>query len=547
MKKAPKFIFVVGGVISGVGKGTIASSLGYLLKLNGFSVAICKIDPYISMDAGNMRPTAHGEVFVSKDGGEMDMDLGNYERMLDFEITKNHNITTGKVYQNVINKERRMEYNGNHAEVIPDIPNEVERMIFEVVKENNNPDFLIVELGGTVGDLQNAIFEYALANMSKKYLAITILVTYIFYLSSVGEFKSKPTQHAILALRHAGLNPDFLIARGEKDIPDEFLQKISERDFVEKDHIVSLPDLRSSYDVPIKLFESKILKKILDNFSEVSKKDPKDKIFEYQKFLQSTFESKEIVRIGLVEKYGKMDSTQHKDVFVSVYHSLIFAGSKLGVKVIVEQVPAIDLTDENLNEKLGHLDGILVPGGFGASGVEGKILAIKYARERSIPFFGICYGMQMATIEFARNVCGMNGANTTEVNQNTKFPVVDILPEQIAKLREKNFGGTMRLGNYEAILSKGSLAEKLYGSEKIIERHRHRYELNPNFIEKLESKGLKVSGRSPDGILPEIIELPNHPFFIGVQFHPEFKSRPLIPHPIFLGFIEASRKKGKNF
>jgi CTP synthase len=534
------FIFVVGGVISGAGKGTFASSLGMLLKAKGFSVGICKIDPYISMDAGNMRPTVHGEVFVSKDGGELDLDLGNYERFLDTEITKGHNITTGKVYQNIINKERRLEFGGNHAEVIPDIPNEVERMISDVVKVEHDPEFLIVELGGTVGDLQNAVFEYALADLSRKFNCITILITYIFYLQSVGEFKSKPTQHAMMALRRGGLNPEFLVCRSEKEIPRSIISKVAKRDFIKNENVFALPDLKSSYQVPIRLHEEGVVRQVINHFNLSPKQDPEIVVSKWKGFLDNFMDPEKCIKIGLIEKYSDIDGYEYKDAFMSINHALISAGAKESVRVEVVQIPAGKLTEQNISSHLQKLDGVIIPGGFGETAVEGKILAIQYARENNLPFLGICYGMQLAVVEFARNVCNLTDAHTTEVNSNTDHPVVDILPDQIQKLRDKQYGSSMRLGEYTSDVKKNTKAYNLYNSEAITERHRHRYEVNPEYKDILVGGGLVISAESPDGVLTEIIELYDHPFFMGVQFHPEFKSRPLKPHPFFLGLIQSA-------
>jgi len=528
-----KFIFVVGGVLSGLGKGIVTSSIGKLLQSYGYKVTAIKIDPYINIDAGTMRPTEHGEVWVTEDGGEIDQDLGNYERFLGKNIPKKHNITTGQIFLSVIQKERRLEYGGKDVEMIPDIINEIKHRIKSVIGDN---DFVLVEVGGTTGDIENLPFLHAIRELGREHPSIFILVTYLPYLKNVGELKTKPTQHAAARLREVGIFPDFIVTRSERRIDEPRINTISKRCFIEKENIIDDPDLESIYLVPLLFHEQGFGKKILKKFGLEPKTE--NGLKEWEKRVNNLLNSDRIVKIGVVGKYVAHGNSEHKDVYISVLEAIKHACAEIGVKPIIEQIQST-LVEENGTNMLRKYDGIVVPGGFGSKGTEGIIQAIKFCRENNVPFLGLCYGMQMAVIEFARNVCGMKNANTTEVDENTPYPVIDILPEQKKLIEEKKMGASMRLGAYPAILKEGTLVHRLYGKKEICERHRHRYEVNPKFIEKLEEKGLVFSGVSPDRKLMEFLELPNHRFFVATQAHPEFKSRFEQPSPLFLGFVKA--------
>lgn len=524
-----KFIFVLGGVLSGLGKGVVTSSIAKLLQSEGYNVTAIKIDPYINIDAGTMRPTEHGEVWVTEDGGEIDQDLGNYERFLDINIPKINNITTGQVYLSVIQKERRLEYGGRDVEVIPDIPNEIMRRIIEGGKGR---DFVLVEVGGTTGDVENILFLYAIREIGRKYPAVYVFVTYLPLLKNVGELKTKPTQHAIAHLRETGIFPDFIVTRSEIPIDKPRRWVISQRCFIDEDKIIDDPDMDVVYEVPLSFREQRFGEKILAKFGL----EPKEhRLQKWEELVNNLKETKKEVKIGIVGKYIEHGSAEHGDVYISIVHALKHAGAHLGVKPVIKQIQSSSLDLESLK----NFDGVIIPGGFGSTAIEGKINAIKLARENNIPFLGLCLGLQMAVIEYARNVCGMDKAHSSEINPNTPYPVIDILPEQKQLMKEKKYGATMRLGGYRAILKEGSLVQELYGKNEVIERHRHRYEVNPDFIEKLESNGLLFSGRSPDRRLMEFLEIPDHKFFIATQAHPEFTSRFENPNPLFLGFVKA--------
>ncbi len=529
-----RFVFVVGGVLSGLGKGVVTASIGNLLKYCNYKVTAIKIDPYINVDAGTMRPTEHGEIFVTEDGGEIDQDLGTYERFLDKNLSKNNNITTGKVFLNVIQKERSLEYNGRNVQLIPDISDEVKRMILEASK---NCEISLVEIGGTTGDIENLVFLHAIRELSEEYPSATVMVSYLPFLKNVGELKTKPTQHAVSRLREVGLFPDFLVIRSESGIDEVRKDKLARLCFLPKENIIGDPDVETIYEIPLIFEEQKFHEKILRKLNLPVRKPANDEWKEFVKKLGSG----EKLKIGLVGKYVKYGNSEHKDVYISVVEAVKHASVVAGVNPEIVQVSSLNI-EKNGVEILNELHGIIVPGGFGSSGIEGKIEAIRYARENNIPYLGLCLGMQLAVVEFARNVCKLRGANSTEFDPNTPNPVIDIIPEQKELIEKKMYGATMRLGAWTAVLKRNSIVHKIYGKEKISERHRHRYEVNPKYIEVLEKSGLVFSGISPDGILMEFIELPEHRFFVATQAHPEFKSRPTKPHPLFVAFLKACKE-----
>ncbi len=542
-EKTTKWIIVTGGVISTLGKGIVAGSLGALLKMRGYKVTAVKIDPYINVDAGTMRPTEHGEVFVTFDGGETDQDIGNYERFLDENIPKNHNITTGQVYLEVIKRERNLEYDGKCVEVIPHIPLEVQRRLRKAA-DDTQADYVIVEIGGTIGDYQNVLFLEAVRTMRLKGEPMIFAhVTYLPIPRTAGEMKSKPAQHSLRALNANGIQADFVIARSDEPIDEVRKEKISVFGNVKKEHVISCQDLESIYDVPLLLQEQKFDELVVNSFHESPK--PLGKKFSDWKALaaKSRNGGKE-VKIGVIGKYFNSGDFTLEDSYISVIEAIKHAAYNNDVKPVIQWINSLEY--EKSPEKLEGLkeyDALIIPGGFGKTGVEGKISAIKYAREENIPFLGLCYGLQLAVIEHARNVINIKDANSAEIDMSSDDLVIDVLPEQKKNLEAKNYGASMRLGNYEAVLKKGTRTFNLYGEEKIFERHRHRYEVNPEYKEKLEKKGLVFSGLSPEGKLVEFIERSDHPFFIATQAHPEFTSRPLNPNPLFDGLVKAALKK----
>ncbi|MBR9690647.1 CTP synthase [Candidatus Woesearchaeota archaeon] len=537
-----KFVVITGGVLSGLGKGVVTASIGSILKAQGYKVSAVKIDPYINVDAGTMRPTEHGEVFVTEDGGETDQDLGNYERFFDENIFKKHNITTGQVYLNVIQKERNLEYDGKCVEVIPHIPLEVRRRIFKVAKDTK-ADYVMIEVGGTIGDYQNVLFLEALREMKREYNnMIFVHVAYLPVPGNIGEMKTKPAQHSVRALNASGIQPDIIIARASNMIDKIRREKLSTFCNVKEDAVIGAPDVFNIYEVPL-IFEKQGLgKKIVEKFG---KKYKKGKLSKWESLIKKTKKLKKTVKIGIVGKYFDIGDFTLEDSYISVIEAIKHASWNNSVNYKIEWIDSKKYEkNKSALKELDKYNGVIVPGGFGYSGVEGKILAIEYVRKKKIPYLGICYGMQLAVVEFARNVCKLEGANTTENEKNVKHPVIDILPEQIEKLKQKKYGATMRLGTYPAKLKRGTKVRKLYKNKgKVDERHRHRYEVNPEYIERLEKKGLVFSGKSPDRSLMEFMELPKHPYFVGAQAHPEFKSRPFRPAPLFDGLIKAAIKK----
>ena len=527
-----KYVFVTGGVVSGLGKGITAASLGRLLKNRGYKVTIQKFDPYINVDPGTMSPYEHGEVFVTEDGAETDLDLGHYERFIDENLTHNSSVTMGKIYSSVIEKERRGDYLGKTVQVIPHITNEIKEKIYSF--ENTDTDIVITEVGGTVGDIEGlsiieAIRQVGLEKNPED--VVYIHVTLLPYIFGSNEIKSKPTQHSVKELQSLGIKPDILVCRTEQDIPETIREKLALFCNVRKSSVIQNKTADNLYAVPLMLEEEGLAREVC-NHLRLDKYIPDNR--EWQKMIDDIREiGDESVNIAIVGKYIKLE-----DSYLSVIESIHHAGFANKVNVKIKLIDSETINSENVGKKLADLDGIIVPGGFGNRGIEGKIETIKYARENNIPFLGICLGMQMAVVEFARNVLGLKDASSAEFSETTQNPVIHIMEDQ--KEIDKK-GGTMRLGAYPCILKDGTLAKELYGTEKISERHRHRYEYNNEYKEKFEDAGLICSGTSPDGKLVEIVEYRKHPYFIAGQFHPEFKSRPNRPAPLFVGLVRAAK------
>lgn len=536
-----KYIFVVGGVISGVGKGITTSSIGLLLKSKGYNVTALKIDPYINVDAGTMNPTEHGEVFVLSDGDECDQDMGNYERFLNTELTRTSYMTTGRIYRTVIENERKMKYKGKTVQVIPHIPEEVIRRI-ESAGKIAKADIVMIEIGGTVGEYENLVFLEALRMMKAKdqNSVMTVMVSYLPLPSTVGEMKTKPTQHAIRSLQAAGVQPDILIARSSTAMDDKRKEKLSQFCNVSKDKIISAPDVSSIYDVPIN-FEKDHISSLIVSTLKLKRKKETDLILKWKNFFKK---SKEDVNIAIVGKYFNTGDFILSDAYLSVIESLKYAGYKNKVNAKLSWLSSQDFESGKIPlSDLKKYQGVLIPGGFGSTGVEGKIKVIQYLRENKIPFLGICYGMQLAVIEYTRSVLKLRDANTTEIDASTANPVIDIQESQKANISSGIYGNTMRLGNYECKVSKSTLLHNAYKSDNIVERHRHRYEVNNSYLSALESAGLVISGVNTKSNLVEAIELPKsvHPFYVGVQYHPEFTSRPITSHPLFDSFVKAAK------
>lgn len=543
--KGHKYIFVIGGVMSGVGKGIAVSSIGLLLKQRGLEVNLVKIDPYLNVDAGTMNPTEHGETFVLRSGLETDQDMGNYERFLGRDLGSEDYMTSGMVYQTVIENERALKYGGKCVEAIPHVRDEILRRI-EAAAAHNGSQVSVIEIGGTVGDFQNALFIDAARVMKMRHPqdVAFVMVSYLPVPGTLGEMKTKPTQSAVRELNSYGVQPDFIIARSSGSMDERRKEKLAISCNVLPEHIISAPDVESIYDVPLN-FEKDEFGDALTEYLGLPKK--RADLKEWEEFVKRLKITEPQVKIGIVGKYFDTGDFVLSDAYLSVIEAIKFSGAKAGVKPKIDWINAKEFQNGEGVEKLKEYDGIIVPGGFGETGIEGKINAIRYAREHKIPYFGLCYGMQLAVIEYARHVLNIEGAHTVEINPATAHPIVDVMPDQKDLIAEGNFGGTMRLGIYTAELGKGTIAREAYGKDKVEERHRHRYEINPEYIEKLEQGGVVFSGKSPDGVLMEIAELPRdvHPFFLGTQFHPELQARPLSPHPLFTAFLEAT-KKGKK-
>ena len=532
-----KVIFFTGGVLSSVGKGVTAAAIGRLLKARGFTITIQKLDPYLNVDPGTLSPYQHGEVFVLDDGSETDLDLGHYERMCDLRLNKNSTVTTGQVYQEVLDRERRGDYLGGTIQVIPHITNEIKRRI-ALVGKSTNAEIALVEVGGTVGDIEGQPFLEAIREMRNELgrnNTAFVHLTWLPYLKATGELKTKPTQHSVRELRSIGIFPDMIIARSDYPVEIELCTKIAQFCDVPREAVIPLVTSNLLYQIPLTLEDMHVAEILLSRLDLAPKQAPDLQAWRWM--VNELEREKPKVRIGLVGKYVELH-----DAYISVREALRHAALYAGVDVEIEWISATDLEKGIGLERLEQVDGIVVPGGFGSRGVEGKIMAAKYAREHQVPYLGLCLGMQVMVIEYARNVLGMEDANSPEFDQRTRHPVIDLMAEQRG-LEDK--GGTMRLGLYPCVIQPGTLAARLYQTERIEERHRHRYEVNNAYRQALEEHGLIMSGVSPDGILVEMAEVRDHPFMIGCQFHPEFLSRPTLPHPLFSGFIKAVCQRRK--
>ena len=526
-----KYIFITGGVVSSLGKGIVAASLGKLLRARGFSVINQKFDPYINVDPGTMSPFQHGEVFVTDDGAETDLDLGHYERFTDTSLGKFNNVTSGSVYQTVIEKERRGDYLGATVQVIPHITNEIKSRILGATKQFN-PDFQLIEIGGTIGDIESLPFIEAIRQFKTEIgigNAISIHTTLLPYLQTSGELKTKPSQHSVQVLRSYGIQPEILVCRTAKPIPKTEKEKLALFCSVPKEAVIECRDMKSIYEVPLALEEQNMARVVLDMLRV---EDRESDLTNWKKLVENIKNPKGTVKVGIAGKYTKLS-----DAYISVVESLKHAGYADDVKVEIKWINSEECVDmKKCKELLSDVQAVVVPGGFGVRGIEGKLNVIRYARENNLPFLGLCLGMQCAVIEFARNVVGIKDANSKEFDENAQNPVIDLMLEQ---KNVHGYGGTMRLGAYDCVLKKGSKAERAYGTERISERHRHRYEVNNEYIDRIAEKGLVFSGMSPDGMLAEVVELPQLDWFVACQFHPEFKSRPERPHPLFKGLIDA--------
>lgn len=538
-KKERKFIFVVGGVLSGVGKGVTSASLGAIFEAKGFRVTAIKIDPYVNVDAGTMNPTEHGEVFVTVDGDETDQDMGNYERFLNVDLTEANYMTTGRVYLSVIENERAMKYKGRCVQVVPHIPEEIIRRI-ETAAGKHAADITIIEVGGTVGEYENILFLEAARMMKLAHPenVAFVLVSYLPVPSHIGEMKTKPTQHASRALNSVGINADVIVARGELELDKPRREKLAVFCGVSKDNVIAAPDVPSIYEIPLKLEEQNAGNILLRALGMSGRKTD---LKEWEQFVSKIKNSKKEVHIAVVGKYFGTGQFMLADSYISVIEAIKHAAWSQNTKPVLEWVDAESFeNDPSHIETLVNYDGILVPGGFGTRGVEGIIRAVQFAREHKKPYFGLCYGMQLACIEFVRNVIGKKDAHTMEINQETSEPVIHINPHQAKNVKENRYGGTMRLGAYDCTLRHGTKTYAAYKADTISERHRHRYEFNNEYREAVDAAGLQIVGVNPETDLVEIVELADHPFFVGTQFHPEFKSRPMQPHPLFREFIKAA-------
>lgn len=532
----PKYIFVTGGVVSSLGKGITAASLGVLLKRRGFKVSIIKMDPYINVDAGTMNPFQHGEVFVTDDGAETDLDLGHYERFIDESLSSDNTVTTGKIYSSVISRERSGQYLGATVQVIPHITNEIQERILKI---DNGVDVVISEIGGTVGDIEGQPFLEAIRQMANRLGKENVLychVTLVPYIAAAGELKTKPTQHSVNELRRLGIQPDVIVCRSVTHLGNDIKEKIALFCSVPREAVMEAIDVSSIYKIPLQLYEQQFDSLVMRKLGLEPKQEPA--LEDWREFVQSCENPERVVEVAMVGKY-----VSHKDAYLSVVEALSHAGSANRVRVRIRHVEAEDVEKEGIS-LLDGVHGILVPGGFGSRGVDGKIQAARYAREREIPYLGLCLGMQIAVVEFARSVCGISAAHSVEIDPETPDPVIHLMPEQEGL---KDLGGTMRLGEYPCELDPSSLSFEAYGGESLVkERHRHRYEFNNDYRELMSSKGMRMAGVCPGRDLVEIIELVDHPWFVGVQFHPELKSRPVRPHPLFVGFIGAARKRAQE-
>jgi CTP synthase len=534
-----KYIFVAGGVMSGIGKGVAVASIGRILKSKGFQVTAVKIDPYINVDAGTMNPVEHGEIFVTEDGDECDQDVGNYERFLDENLSRINYITTGRVYQAVINRERNLEYEGRCVEVVPDIPNEVISRIKKAAKKTK-AGFILTEIGGTVGEYQNMLFLEAARMMRLQHPkdVLFVLVSYLPIPEMIGEMKTKPTQNAVKTLNEAGIQPDIILGRARVPLDEPRKRKISIFCNVDIKDVISAPDVGSIYEIPVNFEKENLGNQILKKFNL---RPQKNNLKAWGKLVGTIKNAKKTIKIGIVGKYFETGKFTLMDSYISIIEAIKHGAWFHKRKPEIHWLSAEGYEKNyRLVKELKNYDGIIIPGGFGKRGVEGKIKAIEFCRKNKIPYLGLCLGMQLAVVEWARNVCGLKSAHSTEFSANCKYPVIDIMSEQKALMDEKNYGGTMRLGAYKCKIEPKTLSFKAYRASETFERHRHRYELNNQFRELLKARGMVMAGINPEKDLVEIIELKKHPFFVGTQFHPEFKSRPLRPHPLFREFIRAA-------
>jgi len=536
-----RYIFISGGVVSGLGKGITAASLGLLLKARGFTVSPIKCDMYVNLDAGTMNPTIHGEVFVTDDGLEADQDLGHYERYLNQDVGRANYVTTGQIYYSIIQKERALAYEGKCVEVVPHVPEEI---ISRINEASNGAEFVIVEFGGTVGEYQSEVFLEASRILAKRLPGRTahIHVSYFPYLDSLGELKSKPTQLSIRKLNECGILPDFVVARSAHTVDTPRFTTLCQNSNLEPDQIIFCPDVPSVYQVPMRLEEQDFAQKLLRRLGvEVM---PRPRLGEWEVRMSRLMSTHaEQLRVGIVAKYHAVGEYSLSDAYVSVVEALHHVEAEAGVRVGIDWIDAEDLESgpQAVENRLRELNGVIIPQGWGSRGAEGKIAAIRYARENKLPYFGLCYGMQMAVIEFGRHVLGLKGANSEEVDSTTRHPVIHVMPDQAEVIRQKRFGGSIRVGAYPCRTAEGSRLRGIYGSDVISERHRHRYEFNNEYRDQYEKAGMIFAGLSPNGQLVEAVELPDHPFFVGVQYHPEYKSRFESPHPLFTAFVEACR------
>jgi len=550
MPKRHKYIFILGGVMSGVGKGVTTSSIAKILKARGYKVNPVKIDPYLNVDAGTMNPIEHGEVFVLDSGLECDQDMGNYERFLDIALPSENYMTSGMVYKHVIDKERALGYGGKCVDPVPYICEEIHRRL-KRSEEKTGADITLVEIGGTVGEYQNAMFIEAARILKLKHPddVLFVLVSYLPVPGKIGEMKTKPTQYAVRTVNSYGVHPDIIIARSDRPLDKKRKEKIAVSSNIAVEDIISAPDIDSIYEIPINFEKDELSSRLLKRLKLRPKQTD---LSDWRAMVARIQKAHEEIPIAIVGKYFKTGDFVLSDVYISVIESLKHAGAVLNKKVSISWLDSTEYesvlstgkagTDDQKLKELSQYAGILVPGGFGERGVEGKIKVIEYARTHGIPYFGLCYGMQLAVVEYARHVLKLEGAHTTEINQKTKYPVIDIMPEQKENVRDAKYGATMRLGAYPALLSEKTIARTAYNCSAISERHRHRYEVNPEYIPRIMESGGVFSGKSPNGVLMEIFELPTkvHPFFVGTQFHPEFKSSPLNPHPLFVAFVKAA-------
>ena len=535
--KNTKYVFVTGGVTSSLGKGIIAASLAKLLQERGYSVTIQKLDPYINIDPGTLNPYEHGECYVTDDGAETDLDLGHYERFLNIPTSQANNVTTGRIYQSVINKERKGAFLGKTVQVIPHITDEIKHRV-QILGETGDFDIVITEIGGTVGDIESLPYVESVRQLlweKGEENAIVIHLTLVPYLAAAGELKTKPTQHSVKMLMQSGVSPDILVCRTEHQISDDIKRKLALFCNVKQEDVIQSIDAETIYDVPNLMFEEGLDKVVLNKLKLPI--DNKPHLIEWNNFVQKHKNPKSTVEIGLIGKYVELH-----DSYKSITEAFIHAGSTNETKVKVRWIHSEELSPKNVENKLKGLNGILVAPGFGDRGIEGKIKAVKYARENKIPFFGICLGMQMAVIEFSRNILGLENASSTEMNKSTKYPVINLMESQ-ESVTEK--GGTMRLGAWDCKLKKDSIVFDAYKSELISERHRHRYEFNNEYLKQIEAAGMKATGVNPKTGLVEIIEISDHPWFVGVQYHPEYKSTVLNPHPLFVSFVKAALNHSK--